>query len=337
MTSPDRSIFEDCSRGTNLTLFQLGEVQITAKAKAALADSGYGATLFLSRHESGDWGEVETKVVAANSFAVEHDNTMHLITSQYRLNSGIVLMLSTSSDRATTLVHLSSEQTTHYVDAVEGYARWAETYDLVLNPLIAAEGPRAQTIFDEVPMRTAIDVGAGTGRHAIVLARRGVAVTAVDPSPEMMAVAREKAIRAGLEIDFRIGSLDDRLPADDNQFDFLVCALTLSHIPGIEHAVRECARVVRTGGSILISDIHPDVANGLGWTAKLRSPGATYNLPFAGHTRSDYLNSIDAAGCSITSLVEVPVEDAPIGTMIESSRQEFPNRKYCLIVVARKA
>ena len=130
-----------------------------------------------------------------------------------------------------------------------------------------------QAIFNEVPMCTAIDVGAGTGRHAIVLARRGVAVTAVDPSPAMMAVARDKAARAGLEIDFRIGSLDDRLPADDDQFDFLVCALTLSHIPDIEHAVRECARVVRTGGSILISAIHPDVANGLGWTARAQKPG----------------------------------------------------------------
>ena len=152
----------------------------------------------------------------------------------------------------------------------------------------------------------------------------------------MLALAREKAARAGLEIDFRIGSLDDRLPVDDDQFDFLICSLTLSRIPDIAHAVRECVRVVRPGGSILISDIHPDVANGLGWTAKLRRPGATYTLPFASHTRSDYLNSIATAGCSITSLVEVPVGDAPMGTMIEWSRQEFRDRKYCLIVVARK-
>lgn len=322
--------------GMDVTLFQLGEVQISARAKAALADAGLSAALFLTKHESGDWGDVEANVVAANEFAIEHRHAIHLITSQYRLNSGVVLTLSTSSDQTTTLMQLASEQATHHVDAVEGYAKWAETYDLDLNPLIAAEGPRAEAIFDQVPMCTAIDVGAGTGRHTMVLAQRGVAVTAVDPSPEMLAVAREKAADAGLEIDFRIGSLDDRLPADDDQFDFLVCALTLSHIPGIERAVRECARVVRTGGSILISDIHPDVANGLGWTAKLRRPGATYNLPFAGHTRTDYLKSIAAAGFSITSLVELPVGDTPIGTMIESSRQEFRDWKYCLMVVARK-
>ena len=319
-----------------MALFKLGKVQVTAGAQAALSDAGCSAISLLARHESGDWGEVGAKVAAANEFAVRHGQTMHLITSQYRLDSVPVLALVTSSDQATTRIQLLSEQTVNEVDSIEGYSKWAETYDLELNPLIAVEGPRVQAILKGMPMRTAIDAGAGTGRHAMVLAQRGVAITAVDQSPEMLAVAREKAARAGLEIDFRVCSLDDRLPADDDRFDFLVCALTLSHIPDIDHAVRECARVVRPGGSILISDIHPDVANGLGWTAKLRRPGETYTLPFAGHTRSDYLDSLAAAGCSITSLVEVPVGDAPIGTMIESSRQEFRDKKYCLIVVARK-
>lgn len=235
-----------------------------------------------------------------------------------------------------TRIQLSSEQTTEKVDLIEGYARWAETYDVELNPLIAVEGPRVQAILNQIRMRTALDVGAGTGRHALALAQQGVAVVAVDQSPDMLAVARGKAARAGLDIDFRIGSLEDRLPVEDDQFDILVCALTLSHVSDIEHAVEECARVVRPGGSILISDIHPDVANGLGWTAKLRRPGATYSLPFAGHTRSDYLDSLAAAGCSITTLMEVPVGDAPMGTMVESSRQEFRDRNYCLIVVAKK-
>ena len=319
-----------------MAIFGLGKVQVTAEAQTALSDAGCSAISLLARHESGDWGEVEAGVAAANEFALEHGHTMYLITSHYRLDSSKVLVLMTSSDQTSTLMQLLSEQIVREVDSVEEYTRWAETYDLELNPLIAVEGPRVESILKGLPMRTAIDAGAGTGRHAIVLAKRGVAVTAVDESPEMLAVAREKAARAGLEIDFRIGSLDDRLPADDDQFDFLVCALTLSHIPDIDHAVSECARVVRPGGSILVSDIHPDVANGLGWTAKLRSPGATYTLPFAGHSLSDYLNSLAAEGCSITSLVEVPVGDAPIGTMIESSRQEFSDRKYCLIVVATK-
>ena len=319
-----------------MVLFRIGKVCITARASSVLSDAGCSAISLLARHESGDWGEVDDKVAAANQFSVERGHTMHLVTSHYSLGSGRVLAVVTSSDHASTRIELLSEQTTQEVDLIEGYARWAETYDLELNPLIAVEEPRVQAILNQIPMRTALDAGAGTGRHAIALAQRGVAVTAVDQSPDMLAVAREKAARAGLEIDFRTGSLEDRLPLGDDQFDFLVCALTLSHIPGIDHAVRECVRVVKPGGSILISDIHPDVANGLGWTARLRKPGATYTLPFAGHSRSDYLDSVEAAGCSITSLMEVPVGDAPMGTMIESSRQEFRDRNYCLLVVAKK-
>ena len=271
-----------------MKLFQLGEVQITPKASAALRDAGQSARLFLSKHEAGDWGQVAVNVVAENEFAIEYGQSTHQISSQYRLDSGLDLVVATNSAHTLTLIQLSSEHIVREVDAVEGYATWAQTYDLEVNPLIAAEEPRVQRVFNEVPMHTAMDVGAGTGRHAIELAKQGVAVTAVDQSSEMLAVAREKAAHQGLGIDFRIGSLDDRLPADDGQFDLLVCAQTLSHVPDIEHAVRECVRVVKKGGSILISDIHPDAANGLGWTATVRRPGVTYKLPFAGHTHSDY-------------------------------------------------
>ena len=107
-----------------------------------------------------------------------------------------------------------------------------------------------------------------TGRHAIALAQQGVAVVAVDQSPDMLDVAREKSARAGLDIDFRIGQ--SRGPLTGGRLTSSTSwssALTLSHIPDIEHAVRECARVVRPGGSILISDIHPDVANGF-WVGR---------------------------------------------------------------------
>ena len=274
--------------------------------------------------------------MAENEFAVEYGQSTHQISSQYRLDSGPVLVVTTSSDRTLTLVQLLSEHIVLDADAVEGYAAWAQTYDLEVNPLIAAEGPRVRRIFNEAPMSTAIDVGAGTGRHAIVLAKRGVAVTAVDQSPEMLAVAREKAAREGLEIDFRIGSLDDRLPSEDEHYDFLVCALALSHVRDIGHAVRECARVVKKGGSLLISDIHPDAVNGLGWTGKVRRPGVTYSLPVAGHTRFDYFNSLTEAGCSIDGFEEVAVRDAADGTMPELTRQRFGDWKYCLVILARK-
>ena len=319
-----------------MSFFRLGDVTVTERAAAALSGSGTSAEPFLARHQAGDWGEVETRVAHANQFVVERGHTIYAITSRYALDSGSCLLVMTSPDQSSTLVLLGSEMEIHEVDIAEGYARWAESYDSELNPLIAVEGPLVESIVRKVPMRSAIDVGAGTGRHALALAGRGVAVTAVDPSPEMLDIARRKAAKAGLGIDFRRAAIDEGLPAEDGRFDLLICALTLSHVRDFDEAVRECARVVRPGGAILITDIHPDVANGLGWTVTLRRPGSIYKLAHPGHTRLDYIDAIAGAGCSVARLIEVPVRDAPVGTIVEWAQQVYADRQYCLVVLARK-
>ena len=316
--------------------FHLGDVTVTDSAAAALSGPGVSAGRFLDRHQAGDWGEVETRVAHANRFALKRGHTIYAIMSRYFLNAGSYLLVMTSPDQSSTLVLLESEMEIHEVGVSEGYARWAESYDNELNPLIAAESTVVASIVREIPMRSAMDVGAGTGRHAMALAGRGVAVTAVDPSPEMLAIARLKAEVAGLDVDFHIGALEEGLPSEDGKFDFLICALTLCHVTDIGQAVRECARVVRVGGSVLVTDIHPEVANGLGWTVTLRRPGVTYKVAHPGHTRRDYLDAIAGAGCSVARLIEVPVRDAPEGMIVEWARQEYADRRYCLVILARK-
>ena len=62
-----------------------------------------------------------------------------------------------------------------------------------------------------------LDVGCGTGRHAIELTRRGYTVTGVDLSGSQLARAREKAAQQGLDIDFQ--QLDARNLPFEAQFD----------------------------------------------------------------------------------------------------------------------
>ena len=56
-----------------------------------------------------------------------------------------------------------------------------------------------------LPGKTVLEIGSGTGTNAIEFARRGYRVTAVDLVDLAVQRAREKARRAGLEIDFRVG------------------------------------------------------------------------------------------------------------------------------------
>ncbi len=65
-----------------------------------------------------------------------------------------------------------------------------------------------------------IDIGCGTGRHAIELTKRGYAVTGVDLSASQLARAREKAKEAGVTIDFQKHDARD-LPFED-KFDLAI-------------------------------------------------------------------------------------------------------------------
>jgi len=90
-----------------------------------------------------------------------------------------------------------------------------------------------------------LDVGTGTGRAAIALAKAGARVTAVDASSEMLDVARSRAASAGVKITFEPGDAH-ALPFADRSFDATVSLRVLMHTPGWAQALSELCRVSRS-------------------------------------------------------------------------------------------
>ncbi|MEU9320983.1 class I SAM-dependent methyltransferase [Streptomyces sp. NPDC048295] len=140
------------------------------------------------------------------------------------------------------------------LDAAAGYASWSAVYDSLPSSYIEVEEPVVRTILDGIAPGVALDAACGTGRQTRALTAYGHRVIGVDQSPQMIAKAREHAPDA----EFRAGHLE-RLPLDDDSVDLAVCTLAMTHLPDLAPGMKELARVVRPGGRIIVSDLHPFV------------------------------------------------------------------------------
>jgi malonyl-CoA O-methyltransferase len=319
-----------------MRLFDLGSIEITAAASAALAQAVADPAVYLARHQRGDWGDVEEWVGPHNEWALEHQG---IIRSTYKLLGGTSLSVATARDRSHTRVMLETEFERREVSALEGYARWADYYDQEWNPLIAIEEPRVDAILGGLDVTRALDVGAGTGRLALKLARRAVAVTAIDQSAEMLAVAEQNARREGLAIDVRLGSLEEGLPFAAAEFDLVTCALMLCHVPDLDHAAHEFSRVLREDGYLLITDFHPDAVATMGWRTVAARPEGLYLLPNMPHTRAGYLQAVERAGFALLDVRDVPIRDVPEECFVDHDElvREHGDTALCLIVFAQRS
>ncbi len=99
-----------------------------------------------------------------------------------------------------------------------------------------------------------LEIGIGTGlnlRH-YDLAKLDE-LWGLDPALELNGLARKRMGKAGLNVNL-LPLPADEIPADDAQFDSIVCTYTLCTIPDAVSALREMKRVLKPGGELLFSE-----------------------------------------------------------------------------------
>lgn len=221
-------------------------------------------------------------------------------------------------------------------DVAEGYRLWSATYDTPLR-LFPIEEPLVHALFDRLPPScTVLDAACGTGRHSRVLAARGHRIVGVDLSPEMLAKARQ-AVPSGA---FHEGSLA-ALPLPDRAVDAVVCALALVHVPDLDPAIRELARVLRPGGRVIVSDVHPFPIL-LGWRAQFRTAAGMGFIRLHPHLPSDYSRALTRAGLSLRGCWEAPLPPeaaatAGAGRMPDAARIAYGGLPGVIVWDAEKA
>jgi SAM-dependent methyltransferase len=134
---------------------------------------------------------------------------------------------------------------------------------------LAAEGPFLRQLLDEARARQVLDAACGSGGHALALTRWGYAVTAVDASPAMIALAKQKADEQGATSTFAVADLADlaalapSLLAKGEGFDAVLClGNSLPHLLSQTELVaglRGMAAALRPGGLFITQNLNYDL------------------------------------------------------------------------------
>lgn len=168
--------------------------------------------------------------------------------------------------------------------------RWLAQYydDLFASSRLPADKARERLLSRILPsVETACDLACGTGTTALILARKGIATYAVDLSPAMCRLAREKAGRAGLPLRVLLADMRSfRLPTT---VDLITCEFdAINHVPrkmDLRKVARAVARALRPGGHFFF-DVNTSLGFKRYWTGVvwLEKPGVVVVMR-NGHSR----------------------------------------------------
>jgi ubiquinone/menaquinone biosynthesis C-methylase UbiE len=182
---------------------------------------------------------------------------------------------------------------------LEGYRLWSRTWETDPSAIVALESRFLAPWISELRGKVLIDLSCGAGRWLTHARRQGAAVFGADICREMLTQASQKAGLPG-----RLAMADTRAaPFADRCADVAICALSLGHISPIEPAVAELARIVRPGGTLVISDFHPQ-AIVRGWRRTFRSNGELFEIESHPYSKDRLLECASADGLVLQEMLE---------------------------------
>lgn len=198
----------------------------------------------------------------------------------------------------------------------QAYNTWVDRYDTDANPTrdLNAKVLRQQPFdFDN---KVVLEIGCGTGLNTLWLAERAQRVLALDLAEGMLRHARR---RLGHQMNVSLLQADLTKPWPlARVFDVILANLVLEHVSDLAHVFAQAHHVLRPGGLLYISELHP-YKQWQGSQARYRHPesGETVLVPAFRHSVSEFINAGIAAGLTLRRMEEWHSEsDEPPRLMI---------------------
>jgi malonyl-CoA O-methyltransferase len=168
---------------------------------------------------------------------------------------------------------------------------------------MALEHETVTRLLPDLRGRTALDVGCGSGRYVQEMASRGARASGVDLSAAMLLRARE--------VTRRVARGDAAtLPIRTMSIDAVVCGLVLADVADLAPALAEMSRVLRPGGVLVYSVVHPCGA-AAGWSRSFDAGGRRLAIASHWHPAAQHRAACAASGLTIDAWEEPVLSEAP--------------------------
>jgi SAM-dependent methyltransferase len=217
------------------------------------------------------------------------------------------------------------------VDARTGYSGWAATYERTVEDAMDLALLNRLTAVDWAAIRSAVDLGCGTGRTGVWLKTRGVnAIDGVDITAAMLDGARKKACyRMLIEADIAATGLP---PAT---FDLAICCLVDEHLSDLRPIYREALRLTRPDGHFVIVTYHPQFIMVSGMPTHYSDiSGEPIAVETNVHLVSDHVAAALDAGWSLVEMQERVIDEEWLA--LKPKWQRFRGHPISAVYVWRK-
>lgn len=180
------------------------------------------------------------------------------------------------------------------------YDGWASTYDTVLNKTRDLEKTACRLTLSKIPFDTVIELGCGTGKNTVWLAKKAKHVTAADFSGEMQAVAKQKV---GGNVTFALADITQTWNFASGKADLITCSLILEHVKDLDFVFREAARHLNIDAHFYVCELHP-FKQYTGSKARFENSGGLQVLDCFTHHISDFTLAALTNGFTLIELDE---------------------------------